>query len=161
MWVYKKNHSGSSNASLADLESYLNLYLHFKLKALDARSQGLQNDTDYLTEVKNYEQALLSQKKMTKNKKEYELIMAEYKDAVLMFTLSENKIWKKSQNDLEALSGFYQKNLANYSSKSFDEVKSVVISDYQKYLEDQWIAQLLEKHKVEVNHAELKKLAKL
>lgn len=161
IWVYKKNHSGSSNATLAELESYLDLYIHFKLKALDAREQGLQNEQDYITEVKNYEHALLSQKKISGNKKEYELIMAEYKDAVLMFTLSESKIWKRSQNDTVALLNFYQKSTSSYQSKPFAEVKTLVISDYQKYLEAEWIAQLLEKHKVTVNKAELKKLAKL
>jgi hypothetical protein len=131
MWVFKKNHSGSSNATLTELESYLNLYLNFKLKALDARSLGLQNDPDYIAEVKNYEQALLAQKKMAKSHKEYDLIMAEYRDAVLMFALSEQMVWKKSKSDIDA-----------------------------KRLEDEWIAQLQKKYKVTINHNELKKLVK-
>ncbi|MGF1922883.1 MAG: hypothetical protein ACQUHE_01795, partial [Bacteroidia bacterium] len=38
MWVYKKNHGGVTNASYADLSAYLNLYINFKLKVIDARS---------------------------------------------------------------------------------------------------------------------------
>lgn len=161
MWVYKKNHSGNSNAAYADLDSYLNLYINFKLKALDARSQNLQNDSSYIAEVKNYEMALLSQKRMSRRNAEYELIMAEYKDAVLMFTLSENRIWNRAQNDNEQLHKFYDDNITAYQSKEFREVKAQVISDYQKSLEEQWIKELRQKYKVTINTQELRKLAKL
>lgn len=131
MWVYKKNHSGSSTATLAELESYLGLYVNFKLKALEAKNMGLQNDPEYIAEVRNYEQALLAKKKTAVNQKDYDLIMAEYKDAVLMFTLSEQMIWTKSKSDTEA-----------------------------RRLENEWVEGLQKKYKVTINHNELKKLAK-
>ncbi len=37
------------------------------------------------------------------------------------------------------------------SPKPFSEVKGLVVSDYQNYLEQQWIKELRKKHKVEIN----------
>ena len=42
MWVYKKNHSGVTTAQHKDLAAYLDLYINFKLKVLDARGMGLE-----------------------------------------------------------------------------------------------------------------------
>ena len=103
MWFYKKNHSGNTNASHADLEAYLNMYINFKLKVLDAKDLGLDRDTAYLNEVSNYEAALRAQKKDRKTNAEYSMIMNEYKEAVLMFNASELKIWNNDQQDQQEL----------------------------------------------------------
>ena len=42
--------------------------------------------------------------------------------------------------------------------KSFDECKGMVISDYQDYLEKEWIKELRNKYQVEINQSELNKL---
>ena len=44
--------------------------------------------------------------------------------------------------------------------KNLEEVKGVVISDYQNYLEKEWINELKAKYPVTVNEVELKKLVK-
>lgn len=62
MWFYKKNHGGTANVSTKDLEAYLNQYINFKLKVLDAKEMGLDTDTAYLAEIKNYETTLAAQK---------------------------------------------------------------------------------------------------
>ncbi|PKA82063.1 peptidyl-prolyl cis-trans isomerase SurA [Ulvibacter sp. MAR_2010_11] len=46
------------------------------------------------------------------------------------------------------------------SEKTFEEVRGKVLSDYQNYLEKTWMQELHEKHKVEVNKKELKKVIK-
>lgn len=43
-------------------------------------------------------------------------------------------------------------------TKSFEEARGLVISDYQKYLEDQWIKNLKESYEVEVNQDVLEKV---
>ena len=40
MWVYKKNHAGVANASYQELNAYLNLYINFKLKVVDAKAMN-------------------------------------------------------------------------------------------------------------------------
>lgn len=103
MWFYKKNHANNANITARDLEAYLNQYINFKLKVLDAREMGLDTDTAYLAEIKNYETALDAQNRISKAGSVYKLIMNEYKDAALMFNVSEIKIWSKSKDDQDSL----------------------------------------------------------
>ncbi|RZK82123.1 MAG: hypothetical protein EOO92_02935 [Pedobacter sp.] len=160
MWFYKKNHPGNGNISYADLMAYLELYVNFKLKVLEAREMGLDKDTAYVKEVKNYETALRGQKHLSKDKPEYRYIMNEYGDAVLMFNISEMKIWNRAQNDENQLRSFHDKNRALYQGKPFEEVKGQVISDYQLSLEKDWVIELKKKYPVKVNTEQVKKMAK-
>lgn len=161
MWVYKKNHGGSANASYNDLLDYLNLYINFKLKVIDAKAMGLDNDTAYKAEIKGYEQALKAQKKTSPKNTEYTFIMNEYREGVLMFNISEEKIWSKADDNESKLREFYKANLSKYDNKSFEDVKGLVIADYQQYLEQEWIKALRTKYSIKINEEELRKLAKL
>lgn len=161
MWVYKKNHAGVTSASYEELSSYLALYINFKLKVIDAKAMGLEADTAYKKEINGYESALKSQKKSSQKNSEYNFIMNEYREGVLMFNISEQKIWSKVQEDETKLHDFYTLNKANYRNKSFEEVRGEVSGDYQFYLESEWIKTLRAKYSVKVNEEELKKLAKL
>lgn len=160
MWFYKKNHAGNANTSYKDLETYLNLYIDFKLKVLDARELGMEKDTAYLAEVRDYERSLNTQKRVSKSKPEYTFMANEYRDAVLMFNLTEQKIWEKAQNGEAELRSFYDAHKVNYGQGSFEEVKGQVITDYQQSLENQWIAALRKRYVVKISQDELKKLAK-
>ena len=161
MWVYKKNHSGAANAGYHELEAYLNLYINFKLKVLDARAIGLDADTAYKTEINGYENALKAQKKSSPKNLEYGFIMNEYREGVLMFNISEKKIWSKAWDNEDKLREFYSANISKYENKNFDEVRGAVIADYQQSLENEWIKTLRTKYTVKINEDELKKLAKL
>lgn len=94
---------GSSAVSAKDLEAYLNQYINFKLKVLDAKEMGLDTDTAYLAEIKNYETALEAQKRTAKNSKTYAMIINEYCDAALMFNVSEIKVWNKAKEDQDSI----------------------------------------------------------
>lgn len=159
MWVYKKNHSGATTASMKELAAYLDLYINFKLKVIDAKNMGLDADTAYKSEINGYEKALKTQKKSFSKNKEYDLIMNEYREGVLMFNVSEIKVWSKIQDNERLLKDFYSKNSAKYD-KSFEDAKGQVIADYQQQLENEWIKSLKSKYTVKINVDELKKLAK-
>ena len=159
MWVYKKNHSGATSAPYKDLAAYLDLYINFKLKVIDAKNMGLDTDTAYKAEINGYEQALKTQKKTSSKIKEYDFIMNEYREGVLMFNISEIKVWSKVQDDENQLKDFYAKNSAKYD-KQFEDAKGQVIADYQQQLENEWIKSLKSKYTVKINEDELKKLAK-
>jgi hypothetical protein len=160
MWVYKKNHAGVANASYVELASYLDLYVNFKLKVNDAKAIGLDADTAYKNEINGYERALKVQKKASPKNIEYDFIMNEYREGVLMFNISEKKVWSKAQDNESTLYDFYNKNVEKYANKSFSEVKGQVISDYQQHLEEDWIKILKTKYSVKINEEELRKLAK-
>lgn len=161
IWFYKKNHAGNTHASYKELEDYLNLYVNFKLKVVDAKELGLDKDTAYVAEIKNYETALSTQKRISKTNAEYSLIMNEYKDAVLMFNVAELKVWNKAQNDESQLRTFYNDNKSAYPQSSFEEARGQVITDYQEKLENEWVEALKKKYSVRVYPNEIKKLAKL
>ena len=159
MWVYKKNHRGITTAPQQDLAAYLDLYINFKLKVIDAKGMGLDADTAYKAEINGYEQALKTQKKTASKNKEYDFILNEYREGVLMFNVSEIKVWSKVQDNENQLKDFYQKNKANYN-KDYEECKGQIIADYQVQLENEWIKSLKSKYTVKINDDELKKLAK-
>ena len=131
MWFYKKNHSGNANVSYSDLLAYLNLYIDFKLKVLDAIALKMDRDTAYLTEIKNYEDALNSQKRHSKKSPEHNYLVNEYKEAVLLFNISEVKVWNKAQGDAA-----------------------------QKTLELEWIEGLRKRYPVKIFEEQIRKMAK-
>ena len=161
LWVYKKNHRGVTNVSYPDLYTYLNLYINFKLKVIDARSMGLDTDTAYKAEINGYENALKAQRKTSPKNIEYTFIMNEYREGVLMFNISEKKVWSKAWDDESKLREFYTANASNYANKGFDEIRGQVIADYQQNLENDWIKLLRTKYTVKINEEELRHLAKL
>jgi len=159
LWAYKKSHNGSVSADYSNLQNYLNLYVNFKLKVLDAREMGLDKSPVYQEEVKTYENALMTHKKANANHKDQDFLLNEYKEGVLMFNISEQKIWNKAQDDEQALNDFYNRNQQNYN-KPLSEIKGQVIADYQQSLEESWLKGLKEKYQIKINENELRKLAK-
>jgi len=161
MWFFKRNHAGNANATYSELETCLNLYIDFKLKVLDAREAGMDRDTSYLREIENYEAALRAQKRISKTSAEYSFIMNEYKEAVLMFNISEKKIWERAQNDEHQLRNFYDQHKSAYGTMAFEEARGQVIADYQRKMEEDWVTVLRKRFPTKRYQDELKKLAKL
>ena len=159
MWAYKKSHNGNHSSDYNDLLNYLNLYVNFKLKVFDARAMGMDKSGTYQEEIKAYETALATHKKVSSGK-DRDYLLNEYKEGVLMFNVSEQKIWSKAQDDDQAVDDFYRQNKQNYN-KPLSEIRGEVIADYQQKLEDDWLKSLKEKYQVKINENELKKLIKL
>lgn len=161
MWVYKKNHAGVTSATYDELASYLALYINFKLKVLDAKAMNLDADTAYKKEVNGYESTLKAQRKAAAKNFEYNFIINEYREGVLMFNISEKKIWNKVVENEKGIRDYYAANKSKYGDKDFEDVQGQVIADYQQQLENEWIKGLRNKYVVKVNDEELRKLAKL
>lgn len=159
LWVFKKNHINESTIDLKDLESYLTLYLNFKLKVEEAKKLGLDLDTAYITEIKTYEEALKNQQKYPLNSNEYKYLLAEYREGVLMFNLSEKRIWSVEPDSDDVLKQYFVAD-TSYSGKQFEEVRAQLLNDYQRKLEEDWVKDLRSKYNVKINKAELKKMAK-
>ena len=159
LWAYKKSHNGVISTDYNNLQHYLNLYVDFKLKVLDAREMGLDKSPVYLEEVKTYENALAAHKKASTSHKDHDFLLNEYKEGVLMFNISEQKIWSKAQDDEQALNDFYKKTQQKYN-KQLSEIRGQVIADYQQNLEENWLNGLRQKYQVKIYESELKKIAK-
>lgn len=132
LWVIKKSNPGVSGFSYEDLYANLQRLIDFKLKAIDARSQKMDRDTSYLNEVKRYEKLIRERSRSRLGKEEYGFIIDEYRDGVLVFNISERKVWSKESDSGGAES-----------------------------LEEDWIKELRRKYSVRVDEEVLKKLVKI
>lgn len=91
---------------------------------------------------------------------EYAFSLQEYKDGILLFELMNQKIWDKSSKDTLGLQTYFDKNKDRYSEKELSKIRGKVISDYQSFLEKNWIQDLRSRNTVKINKRELKKLIK-
>ncbi len=94
--VYKKNLDLVKDESQKNLDQYLDLFLGYKLKIQKANKLGLQNDANYLAELKSY-RTQLSRNYMTDTKVTKELVdeayqrsLKEIKAAHILITVDEN-----------------------------------------------------------------------
>lgn len=83
----------------------------------------------------------------------------EYREGLLLFELMQEKIWNRASNDSEGLERFYKQNKINYA-KPLSEIKGQVVSDYQDFLESEWIKELRSKSAIQINQKVVKKLVK-
>ena len=95
---------------------------------------------------------------LEKKDSEFKSIMNEYRDGLLLFELTERKVWKKSMNDINGLMSYYQNNKGNYGENDFNNIKGVVISDYQNHLEKVWIEELKSKYSIVINNKVLSQI---
>jgi hypothetical protein len=160
VWVYQKHRPGNAEITLTQLISFLNIYIDFKLKVLDARASGMDKDSTYQAEVKSYEQSFHAAANPGIHRTDYELIMNEYKEALLLFNISEKKIWDVMNNSEEEIHGYYNTHAAVYGSKPYLEVQGDVAADYQRELECSWVTSLRNKYVITMDQNTLVKLVR-
>ena len=76
----------------------------------------------------------------------------------MLFDLMQEKIWNVASNDSINIKEFYQSNKSKYSS--FDDDKGEIISDYQDFLENNWITELRANNSVTIDKKVLKRIKK-
>ena len=79
----------------------------------------------------------------------------------MLFELLENKVWEKSKDSIGLSNYFNENKIKNYNNKELKDIKGKVISDFQNYLEEQWIRDLHIKYKVEFNNLEKDRILKI
>lgn len=89
---------------------------------------------------------------------DYKYILKEYKEGLLLFDLMQEKIWNVASSDSINIKEFYQSNKSKYSS--FDDDKGEIISDYQDFLENNWITELRANNSVTIDKKVLKRIKK-
>lgn len=89
-WLRVSTKSQSKNPTIQDIENHYNSFV----------AQSLTN----------YEKAHLEEKHP-----DFKYLLQEYHDGILLFNISEDKIWQAAVNDTIGLQSFYQKNKKNYN----------------------------------------------
>ncbi len=78
-------------------------------------------------------------------------IMQEYHDGILLFEITDQKVWSKATADTTALRSFYDQYVDKFQWNGFAENRGAIIAEYQNYLEKEWVRQLRSKFNVYVN----------
>ena len=90
---------------------------------------------------------------------EFAASVNEFREGLLLFNVMQKNVWEKAQNDSIGLEAFYRLNRKKYT-KEFQDYKGEIMSDYQNYLEQNWVSELRKKHQIVINNSALKKLKK-
>lgn len=89
---------------------------------------------------------------------EFKNLVTEYHEGMILYEVTSNEVWLKAVRDTTGLEQFYVDNKAKYpvsntdtTPKTFEEAKASVITDYQNYLEENWVKKLREKYPIFVS----------
>lgn len=87
---------------------------------------------------------------------EFAATYKEFKEGMLLFEMLEKQIWEKSKDSI-GLSNYYNDfKSEKYTNKDLENNRGSIISDYQTYLEKEWVKELQEKYKVKFNKGQKK-----
>jgi hypothetical protein len=159
VWIYKKHRPENTKPTLTDLISFLNIYIDFKLKIQDAIESGLDKDSTYIAEVDNYEHTLMASVPPEARKADFSLVINEYKEALLLFNISQEKIWDRIGDDESKIREYYDTHKEQYTAP-YDDVKTEVTADYQKKMECDWVTSLRNKYVITIDQALLTRLSR-
>ncbi|GHV10844.1 hypothetical protein FACS1894162_5690 [Bacteroidia bacterium] len=99
------------------------------------------------------------------NYPEFKNLMQEYRDGILLFDVSSREVWDKAANDTLGLANYFETHKDQYvlgkiaaeAPKSYKDVRGLVVTDYQDYLEQEWIKRLNAKYPVVIYEDKIKK----
>jgi parvulin-like peptidyl-prolyl isomerase len=80
---------------------------------------------------------------------EFVNLIREYWNGLLIFELTDRKVWRKSINDKAGRDLFLQNNRDKYRNGEKD---SFLVSDYQEYLEKKWLSDLRVKYPITIDN---------
>jgi peptidyl-prolyl cis-trans isomerase SurA len=84
---------------------------------------------------------------------DFRYLVNEFHDGMLLFEISEKKIWNKVSSDSAGLHDYYEFNKNKWPSRTIDEVQEEVMTGYQGFLESQWTGQLNKNYNVKIDSA--------
>lgn len=93
-------------------------------------------------------------------------LVQEFHDGMLLYEINTMKVWAQAVQDSTGLEQFYQQNKSKYMDqatgqpKALNDIRAVVITDYQEYLDQQWIIELRKKYNPVIKEAAFSKLLK-
>ena len=100
------------------------------------------------------------QEKMTRYEKdrledkypEFKALVREFHDGMILYEINSRKVWTQATKDSVGLEQYYEANKEKYidpvttEPSKLDDIRALVITDYQEYLDQQWINELKKKY---------------
>ena len=91
---------------------------------------------------------------------DFKELVNEYHDGMILYEINSQKIWTQAITDTAGLHEYYEKIKKNYpidpnanpvEYKSLNEIKAVVITEFQNHLDELWLQELRQKYPVVIN----------
>lgn len=91
---------------------------------------------------------------------DFKELVNEYHDGMILYEINSQKVWTQAITDTVGLNQFYEKIKKNHpvdpnadpvEYKSLNQIKAIVITEYQNYLDELWINELRMKYPVVIN----------
>ena len=108
-----------------------------------------------------YEQSRLEEKYP-----EFQALVKEFNDGMVLYEINTKKVWSEATTDTVGLEQFYQVNKEKYidpvtsEPSPLSEIRAIVITDYQEYLDQKWIAELRKKYNPTIDQKTFNSLLK-
>lgn len=114
------------------------------------------------------------QEKMTRYEKEqleekypeFKALVQEFHDGMILYEINSRKVWTAAAKDSIGLEQYYTANKDKYidpvtsEPSKLDDIRAIVITDYQDYLDKKWIAELKKKYNPTINKKAFEALLK-
>jgi len=92
---------------------------------------------------------------------DFRYLINEFHDGMLLFAISEKKIWNRVSSDSTGLHGYYEANRGRWpASSGFSDVQEEVMTGYQELLESEWLVQLNKSYNVMIDNAVMDEVKK-
>jgi len=87
---------------------------------------------------------------------EYKELILEYHHGMILFEMTNEKIWNVSLKDSAKIEEYYEKIKFDHldkegNPKPFSEIRSIVLTEYQNDLEKMWLEEIKERYPVWIN----------
>jgi len=124
------------------------------IKLIERKLPGSFDDeqADLLSRIKKDKRiayATLPDDKQYEQNPDFIYALNQYREGILLFDLTDQKVWSKAIKDTIGLEKFYKNNKSNYNF-AYEKKTGVLTADYQNYLENEWIKKLRSEHTIEI-----------
>lgn len=158
-YLYNKNRL--QQAEPQSFDEYLDMFVVFKLKVADAEAAGIHNTEAFRNEYEGYCAELALPYEDAPSNPDYRNLINEYRDGMLLFEISNRKVWEPASTDKAGLEEFFRSHHANYQCDNPAEMSAMrnqIILDYQQELENKWVAELRCKYSVTIDKKLIERL---
>ena len=81
---------------------------------------------------------------------EFQELVTEYREGMILFEINTIKIWNEALRDSVGIQEYYN-TVKDEFGKPFNEIRAIIVSEYQNELERRWISELKKRYPVVVN----------
>ncbi|MCI0707298.1 MAG: peptidylprolyl isomerase [Ignavibacteriae bacterium] len=115
---------GGSGYSVGDAVAYIKASEEFKKTLLS--SQNVEKVIERFTEIKALEHEA---KNLAERHPEFDRLMKEYEDGVLLFKIEQDEVWNKIDTSHAALRAYYEANLQQYQLLDRVNAQEILVKD--------------------------------